>query len=356
MANIRDVARKAGVSIATVSATLNNSAAVSKDARARVWAAVDAVGYAPNAIARSLRLGRSRLIGVVIADISNPYCSTIVRTIEQEAIVAGYSIIVCNTDEDEGREQRILEQLREERVAGIVLTPVGHGPEYRRRVEAPTLPALVTVDQRVPGLERDYVGVDNRAAARLLTQYLLRLGHRRIAMVGGPRGMWTADERMAAFVEAMAEAGTPADPSLCIPGRYRGDVAYELTTQLMTRHDRPTAIVGANNVVALGALQAVLDLGFRCPADVSIVGIDDVPWGGLVRPRVTTAAQPIEDIARVAIGWLLERIAAGARAQPASRQRVFQPTFLAGDSCAAIAAEPAAVERQAAVEPQAIAN
>ena len=100
--------------------------------------------------------------------------------------------------------------------------------------------------------------------------------------------MWTAEERLAGFVETMEAAGVPVDPSLCVPGNYRGDAAYEATKPLMTRADRPTAIIGANNVMALGALQAILDLGFRCPADVSLVGIDDVPWSGLVRPRVTT--------------------------------------------------------------------
>jgi len=335
MANIRDVAKHAGVSIATVSAALNDSAAVSEETRRKVIAAVDAVGYAPNAIAQSLRRGKSRLIGVVIADISNPFCSTLVRTIEQHAIAAGYSIIVCNTDDDDRRELRVLDQLRAQRVAGIVLTPVGSSAAYVRHLESRNLPPLVTVDQKAPGLARDFVGVDNRAAARVLTEYLIRLGHRRIAIISGRAGMWTSDERVAAFVETLREAGLPVDPTLCVPGNYDARLAYAVTTPLMTRSDPPTAIIGANNVMALAALQAVLDLGFRCPMDISIAGIDDVPWGGLVRPRVTTAVQPVEEIAGVAIAWLLERIAAGADSNTISpRTQIFAPAMIVGGSCA----------------------
>ena len=120
----------------------------------------------------------------------------------------------------------------------------------------------------------------------------------------------------------MDGAGVPADPTLCLQTAYRGDSAHAATVHLMTRTDRPTAIIGGNNVIALGALQAILDLGFRCPADVSVAGIDDVPWSGLVRPRITTVAQPIEEISRVAIEWLLERIAGEGAAVPARAQRV----------------------------------
>ena len=333
MANIRDVAKHAGVSIATVSAALNDSPTVSEATRRKVLATVETLGYAPNAVAQSLRRGKSRLIGIAIADISNPHCSTLVRTIEKVAIAAGYSIIVCNTDRDAGRELAVLTQLRAQRVAGIILTPLGRGADYVKVLEARNLPPIVTVDQKVPGLARDFIGVDNRAAVRTLTEYLLRLGHRRIAMITGPAGIWTSDERLAAFVETMEEVGMPADPSLCVAGNYRGDLAYEVAKPLMTRPDRPTAIIGANNVTALGALQAILDLGFRCPADVSLVGIDDVPWSGLVRPRVTTAAQPIEEIARIAIRCLFERMSGGPDAHQPPRDIVFQPEFLAGDSC-----------------------
>jgi LacI family transcriptional regulator len=334
MATIRDVAKHAGVAIATVSAALNASASVSEETRKRVWAAVDAVGYTPNAVARSLRLGKSRLIGIAVADITNPYCSSMVRTMENAAIAAGYSIIVCNTDDHPTRERDVIRQLRSQHVAGIILMPIGKEQDYVELSEAKSLPPIVTVDNKVKGLERDFVGVDNRACARMLTQYLLRLGHRRIAMITGIPGLWTSEERRIAFLETMEEAGTPVDPSMCVPGNYHDDLAYDVTKLLMTRANRPTAIIGANNVTALGALQAILELGFRCPQDVSLVGIDDVPWGGLVRPRIVTVAQPIADLARAAVSCLLDRIIADPDVVIAPRDIVFQPRFLAGDSCA----------------------
>jgi LacI family transcriptional regulator len=333
MANIRDVAKHAGVAIATVSAALNESASVSEETRKRVWAAVEAVGYTPNAVARSLRLGKSRLIGLAMSDISNPFCGAMVRTMESAANAAGYSIIVCTTDDDVKREHTVLAQLRAQHVAGIILSPVGRKADYAGLLESRNFPPMVTVDHKVPGLAVDFVGVDNRAAARMLTQYLLRLGHRRIAMITGTPGVWTAEERLAAFLETMQAADAPVDPSMCVSGNYRGDAAYEVAKPMMMSSDRPTAIVGANNVMALGALQAILDLGFHCPADVSLVGIDDVPWGGLVRPRVTTSAQPVADIASAATACLLERMTAGADIQIPPRDIVFQPQFLSGDSC-----------------------
>jgi LacI family transcriptional regulator len=335
MATIRDVAKKAGVSIATVSAALNDTAAVSEETRRKVLAAVEAAGYAPNAIAQSLRRGNSRLIGLVIADITNPYCSTMARTIEDHAIAAGYSVIVCNTADDVGRETQVMDQLRRQRVAGIIITPIGRDAGYVRRLENRLLPPVVTVDQKLPDLARDFVGVDNQVATRILVEYLVRLGHRRIALISGRPGMWTADERLAAFQKAMADAGIPVDPSLCVAANYDRKIAYDVTVPLMSRSDRPTAIIGANNVMALAALQAVLDLGFRCPADISIAGIDDVPWGALVRPRITSAVQPVEEIATVAITWLLERIAAAAEARDISpRTRIFAPSMIVGASCA----------------------
>lgn len=352
MANIREVARQAGVSIATVSAALNGKGPVSEETKRRVWEAAAAVGYSPNAIARSLRLGKSRLIGIVVGDITNPFWASMVRVVENVAIAANYSIIVCNSDDREERELAILDQLRAQHVAGILITPVGRSAGYVQRLTRRDLPPLVAMDQRVPGLPRDFVGVDNRAAVRMLTELLIRLGHRRIAMISGGEGLWTADERLAGFAETMTGAGLSVDPTLCARTDYRGESAYAATVPLLTRADRPSAIIGANNVIALGALQATVDLGFRCPADVSIAGIDDVPWAGLVRPRITTVAQPIEEISRVAIEWLVERMTVPDVAGP-PRERTFQPRFIPGESCRDVR-DPA--ERRRDEMPAAIAD
>jgi LacI family transcriptional regulator len=336
LANIRDVAKAAGVSIATVSATVNGSSPVGEATKNRVLEAIKTVGYSPNPMARSLRSGRSRLIGLVLGDVANPFWGSVLRVVEKAALGAGYSVIVCNTDGDEERELSALEQLRAQHVAGILLTPIGNGRAFLDRVGRGDMPPIVTLDHKVVGLARDFVGVDNRAASRMLTEYLLRLGHRRIAILHAWPGLWTSDERLSAFVETMSDAGIEVDPSICVAADYDGDLAYGAVTRLLTQPDRPTAIFGANNIMALGALQAIVDLGYRCPADVSLVGIDDVPWSRLVRPRITAATQPIDLVSRQAVDWLIERIS-GNNAPP--RVRIFQPDLIVGESCAEIVAD-----------------
>ncbi|WGF87781.1 LacI family DNA-binding transcriptional regulator [Marinivivus vitaminiproducens] len=330
---IRDVARVAGVAVSTVSATLNGSGRISEATRARVREAVEAVGYRPNAIARSLRLGRSSLLGLVVGNITNPYWSTMVQTLEREADRAGYSIVICSEADDPAREGPILEQLRRQNVAGILISSIDRSPGHRERLERADLPPVVTVDHRVPRLQRDFVGVDNRKAVHMLVDHLAGLGHRRIAMIGGQPGLSTSDERHAAFGDAMKRHGLALDPAWSPRAAYTGEGARAAAHALLDARTAPTAIIGANNLIALGVLEAIFDRGLDCPRDLSLVGIDDVPWSGLVRPRITTAAQPIETIGTIAMAWLLGRIHTGDGV-PRARTRLIAPIFIEGESCA----------------------
>ncbi len=331
MTTIKDVARVANVSIATVSATFNNSAVVREETRKRVQDAAAQVGYTPNSIARSLRLARTNLIGAVVHSISNPYCAAVVRRIEKVAAEAGYSIIICNA-QDEVRSIEVLAQLRKQRVDGIIMMPSSNSPRFIDLLGKPDLPPLVTIDQKLPDLKHDFVGIDNRAAARMLADYLLRLGHRRIACITGEAGLWTAEERLAGARQAIEDAGLEVDPSLFVRSTYHLRSGYSVAAELLNRVDRPTAIIGGNNVLALGTLRAVIDLGFRCPDDISIAGIDDVPWGDLVKPRIATVVQPVKEIGSKAIEWLLERLSDGGAETP-PREQIFMPRFIAGESC-----------------------
>jgi len=329
---IRDVAKAAGVSVAAVSSALNRSGRLSEETRRRIQAAIEAIGYAPNMAARSLRTGSTKLIGMIVGNITNPFSANLVRTVEREAITHGFSVIVANADGIDDRVPAILDHLRGNNVAGMILAPMGPPAELIRRVHAPYFPPVVTIDHKVAGLERDFIGMDNRAAIRMIVDYLVRLGHRRIALISGHVGRWTADERHQGFLAAMADAGLDVDPSLVHRSGYEGESAYAVTASLLTRCDRPSALIAANNVTALGALQSCIDLGFHCPRDLSLAGVDDVPWSGLVRPRVTVVAQPIEEMALLAIRWLLERIADPVGVIP-PRERLFLPSFVVGESC-----------------------
>lgn len=331
MATIRDVAKRAGVSISTVSAAFNEGR-VSEQTKRRITDAARAVGYSPNALAQSLKNGRSRLIALVPGDITNPFFANWLTVIEKHALAANRAIIVSNTHGVE-RERTALELLKTQRVAGMLINPQGFGSEYRAYLETINVP-LVTFDQFVTGLERDYVGTDNLLAARMLTEYMLRLGHRRICFIGGQPGLWTTERRRQGFVEAMHQAGVPIDEDFMLVANYEGDVAYQQATKMLTGPKRPTAILASNNVMALGALQAMTDLGFRCPQDISLTTIDDVPWMGLVKPRLTFAIQPLHELAAVAINWLLERIETPNEAAIAPRSVILPPKLVLGDSCA----------------------
>jgi LacI family transcriptional regulator len=331
MANIRDVARHAGVSIATVSTALNRSGPVSEKTLRRILDAVDAVGYAPNGIARSLRMGRSHLFGLIVSEITNPFFSALTRAIEKAAHDAGYAVIIGNSDEDEERELELLELLRVQRVAGIILSPSGQGPGYRDKLAGERGAPLITIDRQVERLDCDFVGLDNRAAGRLVTEYVLRLGHRRIAFIGGRMGVSTSDHRYEGFRDALLDSGLEPDPAICLRADFRGEAAYAVAQPLLSAPNRPTAIVAANSVMALGALQAIGDLGFRCPQDISVAAIDDFPWSTALRPRLTTVTQPIEEIGRVAVEYLLDRV--GGEQTTRARSKIFAPTLIARDSC-----------------------
>lgn len=333
MATIRDVAERAGVAISTVSAALNGSGPVSQETRQRVFAAADAVGYVPNMMARSLKSRSSPYIGFVVGDLTNPYLGAVLRVVEKAATAARFAVIVSDTDDDTDRERVALELLASQQVAGIIINPVGGGEAYRARLAA-VRPPLVLFDQRIDGLDRDFVGLDSLMAGRMLTEYLLRLGHRRIGFIGGRAGLWSADMRLRGFHEAMQGAGAVVEPAWCVVGNYRSEPAYRECAAMLSGPERPSAILAANNVMALGALQAINDLGFRCPADISLVSIDDVPWSGVVKPRLTMVSQPVDEISRIAIEWLLERIAGGPELALPRREMILPPRLIAGESCA----------------------
>lgn len=333
MATIRDVARHAGVSISTVSLALNGTGPVSEETRARIDAAVAAVRYTPNLMAQNLKRGQSKLVGMVLGDAANPFFGRLFGIIDKHISGHEHMLIVANLASDPGRELRTLTLLKRHRVAGIIMTPLRNDPEFAAHLNELDVP-VVLVDQDVDGTALDFVTSDHRRGAEMLTAYLARLGHRRIAYIGGQRNMWAAERRLEGFRLAMAEGGLEVDPELEIVADYSADIAYDNVMRLMSSPGRPTAILAANNYMAVGALQAVTDLGFRCPDDVSIAGIDVVAWSSIVMPRITTVEQPIEDLARVASLWMMEHVRGEAERRGERRCHVAEPRLVIGHSCA----------------------
>lgn len=332
MATIRDVAKMAGVSISTVSLALNGSGPVSADTHRRVWDAAQKVGYSANPVAQSLKSGRARLIGMVVGDISNPFFGRLLKEVERRTLEKNHLVIVSDSALDPVRERAILDAMSGQRVAGVILSPHDYSAAHIGYVRSLKMP-IVLIDHKIEGLDVDFVASDNVLASAMLTEHVIRFGHSRIAHIAGRQGLWTSERRKEGFRSTMASAGLEVDESLIPDGDYEGERAYEQAMRLLTRADRPTAIIAANNVMALGALQAMNDLGFKCPDEISLASIDDVPWGNVIQPRLTMVVQQVDEMARVATEFLMERI--GARgAQVPARDHILIPKLVVGKSCA----------------------
>ncbi|ADB52401.1 LacI family DNA-binding transcriptional regulator [Conexibacter woesei] len=308
---IRDVARRAEVSPATVSRVLNDDPNVGEQYRRRVLEAVTALDYRPNRLARNLRMQRSATIGVVVSDIENPHFSETVRAVEDLAYQRGYRVLVCNTDESPGKQRAYLGQLTDERVLGVILSPSDPGgAEITEMIDA-GIP-VVAYDREVEDPRADVVIADNVRAAWAATQLLIDAGHRDIAYVGGRREVETGAERLDGFELTMRAAGLVPRSA---DGDFKVDRARTAVGALLAEPDRPTALVVGNNLMTIGALGAIRDHAIRVPDDIALVGIDDPFWAEFVDPPLTTVAQPIRRMAADAMELLLDRVA-GTRTEP----------------------------------------
>jgi LacI family transcriptional regulator len=331
MPTIRDVAKQAQVSTATVSATLNNSAYVSPDLKARVLAAVDALGYAPSGIAKSLKTGKTRLLALVVADVSNPFFTGLIHAVETAAYDWGYSLMLCNSDENFERERHHLQLIRAQRCDGLILTPAGDAQDYRASGLASFPMPTVLIDRVLDCWPVDSVALDNVSAAMQATNYVLDLGHRRVGTISGPSHVSTGADRLAGFLKSLAARGITPDPNHIRSGDFREDVAYSAMREVLALPEPPTAIYVANNVMLIGVMRAIAEAGFNCPSDISVVSTDDLAWATAFRPRLTTVRQPVREMGLEAVRLLVDRIARPSE-EPAKRL-VLPPTLIVRESC-----------------------
>jgi LacI family transcriptional regulator len=332
MPTLHDVAKAAGVSIATVSATINQSAYVSPELQDRVRKAIAELGYHPDAIARSLKKRSTQTLGLIISDITNPFFTALVRGIEDAANARGYALILCNTDERLEKERAYVRLLRSRRVDGMIMAPAGSAEDYHRfEVEVNT--PLVFIDRKVSTVAADAVVVDNGGGARQAVEYLLRLGHRRIGAITGLPHISTTHERIQGYRQALESAGVPLDPALMLGGNSRLEGGFRAAHELLSRDKRPTAIFATNNLMAIGLMRAVAERGLRCPEDISVACFDDFEWASVFHPRLTTVAQPIYDMGMKAAELLFARVDGSMTGDP--REVVLAPTLVIRDSCAA---------------------
>lgn len=306
MSTILDVARRAGVSVSTVSHVLNDTRYVSEELRQRVLSAVDELGYQPNALARSLRMKRSHTIGMILPDNTNPYFAEIARSIEDASHRQGYSAILCNTDGDPAKELTYIQVLLEKQVDGIILVSVGGTGAQNALLQNST--AVVMVDRADPLLYCDSVQVDNVQGGWLATRHLLDLGHRHIPCLGGPSTVVPSDGRVLGYRNAMCEIPEARAHIRVLEGDFHADSGYELTRMLLDESPMPTAIFACNDLMAIGAMRAIQERGLRIPQNISVVGFDDITLSRYITPPLTTIAQPKYKMGQLALQLLLERI------------------------------------------------
>ena len=331
MIKLEDVAHRAGVSPATVSRVVNNPTLVSEGTRARVEQVIAEMGYHPSRVARRLRVesGRSNLIGLVIPDIQNLFFADIVRGVEDTAQRHGYTVFLGNADEDVEKERHYLDVMRSEAVDGVILPPSCETDTAAAQLVRDGIP-VVCVDRRLAKLKVDTVVIDNVQGAFEATEHLLALGHRRIGFIGGRVHLSTSRERLQGYRQAFQNRDIPMDPTLVRAGDGRQESGCQLAAELLELADPPTALVAGNNLMALGALEAIHARGLRIPEDVAIIGYDDTPWARALNPPLTTVRQPGHELGSRAMELLLQRIQQPDRS---TSSVLLHPTLVVRKSC-----------------------
>lgn len=330
---IADVSRVANVSMSTVSHVINGTKNVSEETRRRVMAAIEATGYTQNFIAKALKKSETKTIGLVISDIRNRYFIDVIYAINNEAAKHGYTVLLASSDDNSKTELEIIKTFHERRVDGIILSPTtdseNNSVPFINKMGIP----VVYVD-RMPAANGDWVGTENEKATEALANHLISLGHKRIALVVGLRGINTTEERITGYKNALGNAGIPFDPHFIVPGESRSEPSKtktkEMISQMMSAGSCPTAIIAANNLMVLGTMRALQELGLRVPEDIALVAFDDFEWADLFQPRLTTIVQPCYDIGSKAVEMLIRRI----HDPDATVQKTcFTPKLVVRESC-----------------------
>lgn len=300
---MKDVAEKAGVSISTVSLVLNERPGVKKETRRKVLEIARRCHYIPNHIARSLVTRKTSTVGIIVPDISEVFYGTLVKIMQDAMDRHGYSMMLCNAENNQHKERHYISFLVEKGTDGIIMVPCsGANADLIRAV---TLP-VVFVDRRIPGLNKSYVGIDNRKAAREATEHLIRLGHRRIACLGGPPDASINEERVAGYREALEAHGIPVDPGRILPTDLTVQGGYDTTRRLLALESVPTAIFTSGDTCAIGVFEALAERNILVPEEMAIVGFDDMKFAPFLRVPLTSVHQPLDQIGTTAVDLLLK--------------------------------------------------
>lgn len=309
IANLKTVARLAGVSIATVSRVLNGDPVVKDETRLAVQKAIKTSGYHPNRVAQRLRSTTKtrKLIGLLIPDIQNPFYVDVIRGIEEYAYEHGSAVVIGNFSQDQKREKLYIEILRSEAVDGFIVAPY-HGKDQYVEELIHDGHAVVCIDRGLTNVNVDVVKADNEQAVFNAISHLIKMGHTRIAHVTGNPSIPTTHERMEGYKKALAKFGLPIDPEIIRGKNSDFKSGVEITAELLDLPKRPTAIFTGNNLLTLGALETLLTRGIKIPEEMAIIGFDDMYWATSLNPPLTAVRQHGFEMGRRAIELLFQRI------------------------------------------------
>jgi LacI family transcriptional regulator len=308
--NIKELAGKLGLSPTTVSRVLNGKSKkfrISQETSQKVLDAARKYHYSPNRIARGLKMEKTETIGLIIPDIANPYFGSIAKTIEVEARNSGYSIILCDSLDDEVTEAELLQLLAGRKVDGIIIAPTGKSSRHVTEIQQQGIPVMV-IDRYLPGANLPFVTTDNHLGALMATEHFIKMGHRNIACIQGINGISTNSERVTGFRDALQKHGIPVNESMILGTDFGEENGYIQTKKLLEISNRPTAIFALSNLISIGALRALKEAGLTIPDDISIVSFDEQPYSAFLACPMTTVEQPREEIGRRAFDSLLNII------------------------------------------------
>lgn len=306
MITIKDIAKRTGVSYTTVSRALNGKSGVNSSTRDQVLTEAKRMGYQPNGIARGLVKKYTNSIGLIIPDITNPFFPAIARGVEDEASKHGYTVFLCNTNWNEKREMAYLDTLQEKRVDGIIIKPA---EDNQQNLEHFNIPMVSLNTKTYKGTE-SYVDVDNEKGGFLATKHLIESGYRRIAFIGGKVNSYSYsnEKRIEGYQRALKTFGISVDESIISHGEFTTESGYEQMNQLFKRSKKPDAVFAGNDLIALGVMNSVQEFGLNIPMDFGVVGFDNIYFAKFPQIQLTTIAQPVYDIGRIAFELLLSNI------------------------------------------------
>ena len=330
MSTISDVAKRAGVSPATVSRVIQGAGNVRPDTRDKVQRAIEELGYVPSLAAQSLRSKRTHSLALLVSDITNPFWTTVARGVEDIAQRHRYSVLLCNTDENLTKQHQYLDFLISQQVDGVMIAPYDFDARNLAKLRKRNIPTVL-LDRRIMGWEVDSVLGDSVSGALALVRHLIQLGHTQIAMISGPVTTSTAKDRIVGYCMALAEAGISVEPRLIKHGEYRDTSGEELVYQLLDQGLQPTAVFAANNALAMGVIAALGKRGLRIPQDIALVSFDDMPNASRLFPFLTVVTQPAYELGVNAAQLMLSRLDSDVSLRP--RHVVLPVRLIVRHSC-----------------------